>query len=111
MRFMSSRWAERIRYSGFGSEEEAKKFLDEGLRWFEQMEAEMRRFHEETLRFIESAFEPFRYAPPWTKAEEAKPPTLEELIKRLEKLEKEIKETKEEIFRAYAQQKAKVEIR
>jgi polyhydroxyalkanoate synthesis regulator phasin len=106
------KWVERLRYSGFASEEEAKKFLDEGLRWFEQMEAEMRRFHEHMLRFVEQAFKPLTYAPTWTQPEEAKPrPTLEELIKRLEKLEKEIKETKEEIFKAYAQQKAKVELR
>jgi polyhydroxyalkanoate synthesis regulator phasin len=109
---MAERWVERVRYSGFKSEEEAKKFLDEGLRWFEQMEAEMRRFHEHMLRFVEQAFKPITYAPTWTQPEEAKPrPTLEELIKRLEKLEKEIKETKDELFRLYAQQKAKVEIR
>jgi uncharacterized protein YPO0396 len=104
---MSERWVERIRFSGFGSEEEAKKFLDEELKWFDQMEAEMRRLHERMLSFMQEAFKPFTYMP----AEEAKPkPTLEELIQRLERLEKEIKETKEELFRVYAQQKAKVEI-
>jgi hypothetical protein len=108
---MSERWAERIRFSGFSSEEEARKFLDEGLKWFERMEAEMRRFHEETLRFIEQAFEPLAYTPPWAKTEAKPRPTLEELIKRLERLEREIKETKEELFRTYTQQKAKVEIR
>jgi polyhydroxyalkanoate synthesis regulator phasin len=107
---MTEKWVERIRYSGFQSEEEAKKFLDEGLKWFEQMEAEMRHFHERMFKLMEEAFKPFTWK--WMpKPEEAKPrPTLEQLISRLEKLEKEIKETKDELFRLYAQQKAKVEI-
>ncbi len=102
---MCERWVERLRYSGFSSEEEARRFLDEQLKMFSHMEEEMRRFHEEMMRFMESTFRLFQFAPPTP----TRKPTLEELIQRIEKLERELKETKEEIVKTYA--KAKVEIR
>lgn len=99
---MSGKWVERIRYSeGFASEEEARKWLEEGLRWFEDIEREMRAFHERMFRLTESIFKPY-YPTEYT----AKP---EDLISRIEKLENELRELKELVRQKYL--KAKVEIR
>ncbi|MEM2385425.1 MAG: hypothetical protein QXO67_00430 [Candidatus Bathyarchaeia archaeon] len=98
---MAEKWVERIRYSsGFASEEEARKFLEEGLKWFEEMDRQMRTFHERMLSWMSAAFKPFyptEYA--------AKP---EDLIAKIERLENELKEVKELIKRKYGL--AKVEI-
>ena len=99
---MSSRWVEKIRYSeGFQSEEEARKWLDEGLRWFEEIERQMQTFHANMMRLTESMLKPFYPAAEYR----AKP---EDLISRIENLENELKELKELVRSKYL--KAKVEI-
>lgn len=96
-----SRWVEKIRYSeGFASEEEAKKFLSE-------MEQDFKRFHEEMRRMTEHIFSSFfpktLPAAPWT-------PTPEDLIKRIEKLETDLAEVKEQLIKKYMPSYKKVEI-
>jgi hypothetical protein len=95
---MSSRWVEKIRYSeGFKSEEDAKKFLDEQLRWFIDIEKDMRTFHEKMLSLTDAFF---RY--------EAKPVLEykpEDLIGRIESLERELAEVKDLIKQKYGLQK------
>lgn len=98
-----SRWVERIRYSegAFTSEEEARKWLEERLGWFDNIEREMRAFHERMLKLTESMFTSFYPA-----EYRAKP---EDLISRIENLENELRELKELVRQKYV--KAKVELR
>jgi len=104
---MSSRWVERIRYSeGFSSEEEARKWLDEGLKRFSEIENEIRKFHEGMLRLTERMFEPFyREVTPTTSEITA---STQDLISRIENLERELRELKELVRQKYI--KAKVEL-
>jgi len=105
---MSSRWIERIRYSeGFSSEEEARKWLDEGLKRFSEIENEIRKFHEEMLRLTERMFEPFyrEVTPTTSEITQLQP---QDLISRIENLERELRELKELVRQKYI--KAKVEL-
>lgn len=91
-----SRWVERVRYSeGFLNEEEAR-------RWLEQMEAEMRAFHQRLMRMTE-LFLPFDMQPSYV----AKPKP-EDLISRIEAVEKELGEIKRLVTRKYGVSRSEI---
>jgi len=90
----NEKWVERVRYSGFQSEEEAKRWLDEQLKWFSNVEREMSVFHEGMLWLAERFFEPLRLD------YRAKP---EDLLARVESMEKELGEVKSLLTGKYVQ--------
>jgi len=87
---------ERIRYSeDFKSQEEAEKWLEEHLKWFDEVEREMREFH----RRIWSMFDRVFGEPLIERRHE------ESLMERIERLEKEIVEIKELLRSKYIKEK------
>lgn len=81
------RWVERVRYSeSFKSAEEAERFLDEQLRWFDDIHREIRDFWRRMDRIFERAFEPF-----FTPYRERAP----DLLGRVERIERDLAEVKE----------------
>ena len=98
---------ERIRYSeeDFASEEEARRWLEEQMRRFEEVEREFREFHQRMWQWADSLFErlfPVREERP------ASAPSAEiaqNLIDRIERLERELKEIKELVTKKYIKKK------
>jgi len=101
-------WVERIRYSegDFASEEEARKWLEEQMKRFEEVEREFREFHQRMWRWADSLFErlfPVREERPTTSTQSAE--MAQNLIDRIERLEKELKEIKELVTKKYIKKK------
>jgi len=100
---------ERIRYSegDFASEEEARKWLEEQMRRFEEVEREFREFHQRIWRWADSLFErlfPVREERPATASTQSAE-IAQNLIDRIERLERELKEIKELVTKKYIKKK------
>ena len=98
---------ERIRYSegDFASEEEARRWLEEQMKRFEEVEREFREFHQRIWRWADSLFERLF---PTREERPASAPSAEmaqNLIDRIERLEKELKEIKELVANKYIKKK------
>lgn len=93
------RWVERLRYSEtFADEGEARKFLDEGMKWFDDIHREIREFHRHMDRLFERAFEPF-----FTPYRERAP----DLLGRVERIERDLGEVKELLKTRYIKEELK----
>jgi len=112
----AKKWVERLRYEGFESEEEARKFLEESDRFFRETLQEIWNWHRKMTESFHQLFDDLRE--PFFQLEPRPSHYLEkanDVYERLEKLDgdvdqlkKDMKEVKELLLSKYVKKKRAV---
>jgi len=95
---VEKKWVERIRYEGFESEGEARKFLEESERFFRETFQRMRNWHRRMWESFDRLFEDL--SEPFIRTELKPTHYLEragDVYERLEKLDSDVDELKKDM--------------